>query len=124
MNNKNSGRKFVNCYEDECGNMKDKNYDFNINLDFDLDLNETDECVTSELENLHNDDCEEVYQDGYKEGYGKALQEILHYMKKNKCCIKCKRRDNSKNKRCAKCRHNCKLRKINMNKCFIKCKHN
>ena len=97
MNNKKNGKNFISCYEDECRSIKDKNCDFDLNLDFEFDINETDEYFTNELENIHNEDNEdneesyqEGYQDGYKDGYEKAKQEVLDYMKKNKCCIKCK----------------------------------
>jgi len=107
MNNPNSGREYINCYEDEHGSAKNKNYNF----DFDIDINEADECFINNVEKNDNKDCEEVFKEGFKEGftegYEKAIQEILVYMKKNKCCIKCKRKSN--------------LRSINKNKCFTKC---
>lgn len=108
MKNKNNGKKFISCYEDECKSTKDKSCDY----EFEFDIDETDECFTNELKNTQNKDYEEVYGEGCKDGYEKALLELLYYMKKNKCCIKCK----------PKCRHSCKLR--NINKCCIICKHN
>lgn len=83
MNNKNSGRK---CPEDEYGNIKNYNLDFDIEFDID----KADECFINDMENSDNEDCNEAYQEGFKDGYEKAKQEVLLYMKKNKCCIKCK----------------------------------
>jgi hypothetical protein len=96
------GERFISCYEDECGSIEDENYDF----DFDFDFDEIDQCLTNELEDIDNEGYEKAYQDGCKDGYEKAKQEVLYYMKKNKFCIKCKR--------------NCKLRDINKNKYFHK----
>ena len=110
MNNKNSGRKFKSCYEDECGSIEKENYNF----DFEFDIDEANECFIKDMENSNSEECEEVYEEGFKEGfkegYEKAKQEVVVYMKKNKCCIKCK--------------HSCKLRRTNINKNFqkmIKC---
>ena len=117
MNNKNGGIKCMNSYEDECGSTKNKN----CNFDFDIELNidEADECFINNMVNTDNEDCEEMYQEGFKDGYDKAKQEVLVYMIKNKCCIKCKKRSVSKNKCCTKCKRNCKLRRIN-NKHLLK----
>ena len=108
MNNENSEKKHINCYEDECGSIKNKNYNF----DFEFDIDDAAKFFINDVEKIDDEDCEEVYKDGFKdgfkEGYEKAKQEILVYMKKNKCCIKCK--------------DECKVRSINKNKCFMKCK--
>lgn len=107
MNNKNSGRKCMNCYEDEYGSMTNNNYNF----DFDIDMDEEDECFTEEdfmndMANTCSEDMVKIYKEGFKAGYEKARQEVLVYMKKNKCCIKCKhhckRRRTNKNKKCHK----------------------
>jgi len=109
MNNKNSGREYINSYEDENGSIKNKNYNF----DFDIDIDETDKCFINNMKKDDNEDCGELFKEGFiegfKEGYEKAKQEVLVYMKKNKCCIKCKAKS--------------KVRSINKNKCFTKCKH-
>jgi len=89
MDNPNNVMEFINCYEDKCGSVKDENFDFNFNCEYDCD--ETDESFTNELENINNKGYEKGYQDGYKDGYEKAKQEVLDYMKKNKCSIKSKR---------------------------------
>lgn len=31
----------------------------------------------------------EGYQEGYKDGYEKAKQEVLDYIRRNRCCCKC-----------------------------------
>ena len=125
MNNRNGGREFQNCYEDEC------EYESIDNKDFDFD-----ECFINDVGCNDNEDCDEVYKEGFyegfyegfKNGYEKAKKEVLIYMKKNKCCIKCKckckLRNSNKNKCFKKCKHGCKLRCINVNKNFhkmIKC---
>lgn len=96
MNNKNSGREYINYYEDESGNIKNKNYNFDFDIDID-EVDEVDEADESFINNMKKDDdedCEELFKEGFiegfKEGYEKAKREILIYMKKNKCCIKCK----------------------------------
>ena len=110
MNNKNSGRKAMNCYEDEYGSIKNNNYNF----DLEFDMDEANECFMKDMEKSNNEDCEdseEVYLEGFKDGYEKAIEEVLVYMKKNKCCFKCK------------CKRKSQVRSVNKNKCFKKCKH-
>ena len=101
MSNKDSGRKFKSCDEDESGGIKKENYNF----DFEFDIDEANECFIRDMENTNSEECEEVYEDGFKdgfkEGYEKAKQEVVVYMKKNKCCLKCKPK--------------CKLRSIKKN---------
>jgi len=109
MNNKNSGRKAVNYYEDKSESMKNNNYNF----DLELDMNEANECFIKDMEKNNDEKCEdseEAYIEGFKDGYERAVEEVLVYMKKNKCCFKCKRKS--------------KVRSINKNKCFKRCKHN
>ena len=116
MNNKNSGGKIKSCYEDECGSIKKENNNF----DFEFDIDEANECFIKDMENTNSEECEEVYEEGFKDGYEKAKQEVVAYMKKNKCCIKCKAkcklRSIKKNKRFMKCKDSCKLRGTNINK--------
>jgi len=110
MNNKNSGRKAMNCYEDEYGSIKNNNYNF----DLEFDMDEANECFMKDMEKSNNEDCEdseEVYLEGFKDGYEKAIEEVLVYMKKNKCCFKCK------------CKRKSQVRSVNKNECFKKCKH-
>ena len=93
MTNKNSGTKF---YEDEYGDIKNYNFEFDIDEADECFINgmgnieNEDECFTNGMGNIENEDCKEVYQKGFKDGYEKAKQEVLVYMKKNKCFIKCK----------------------------------
>ena len=120
MNNKYSGRKFKSCDEDELGSVKKENY----NLDFEFDIDEASECFIKDMDSTNSEEWEEVYEegfkDGFKEGYEKAKQEVVVYMKKNKCCIKCKPkcsiRSIEKNKNFIKCNNSCKLRGTNINK--------
>ena len=116
MDYKNSGRKFKSYDEDECGSIKKENY----NLDFEFDIDEANECFIKDMENSNSEECEELYEEGFKEGYEKAKQEVVVYMKKNKCCIKCKpkckQKSIKKNKRFMKCKDSCKLRGTNINK--------
>ena len=116
MNKKNSGRKDMNCYKDERGGIKNNNYNFE--LEFDMDA--ANECFIKDMEKINyedGEDSEAVYQEGFKDGYEKAIEEVLVYMKKNKCCIKCKCKSKvrtiNKNKRFKKCKHSCKRRGIN-----------
>jgi len=87
MDNQNNVMEFINCYEDGCGSIRDENFNFNCECDCD----ETDESFTTELEDINNKGYEKGYQKGLKDGYEKAKQEVLDYMKKNKCYIKYKR---------------------------------
>jgi len=94
MNNKNSGTEYKNFYEDKHGGRKNKNYNF----DFEIDIDKADECFIDSMENADNEDCGEVYKEGFKDGYEKAKLEVLVYMKKNKCCIRCKRKSKLRSK--------------------------
>jgi flagellar biosynthesis/type III secretory pathway protein FliH len=114
MNNKNSGREYIDSYEDENGSIKNKNYNFDFDIDIDIDEKDEcfinnmkkDECFINNMKKDDNEDCEELFKEGFiegfKEGYEKAKREVLVYMKKNKCCIKCKAKS--------------KVRSINKNK--------
>lgn len=87
--------KFKSHYGEECGSIESEEYDFDFNFDF----NEIEQCFTNEPNDIDNDlyekgyekGCEDGYEKGYTDGYEKAKQEVLHYMKKNKCYIKNKR---------------------------------
>ena len=123
MDYKNNGRKYKSYDEDECGSIKKEKYNF----DFEFDIDESNECFIKDMENTNSEECEEweeVYEEGFKEGfkegYEKAKREVIVYMKKNKCCIKCKPKYKlksiKKNKRFMKCEDSCKLRGTNINK--------
>ena len=127
MNNKNGGRKPMNCYEDECESKKSKNCGFDFDIEFDID--DLDECFMKEMKCTSDEDCneecsedcegvyeegfEEGFKEGFKEGFETGKKQIFAFLKKNNCCIKCK----------PKCKHNCKQRSSNKNKCFTKCEH-
>lgn len=84
MKNGNSGIKDSHHYED----MDDKNRNF----EFEFDINEASEYFINEIGNIKNEDYEEIYEKGFKDGYEKAKQEVLDYLEKNKHSKKQKKR--------------------------------
>ena len=104
MDNKNNESEFMGCYEYEYESIKDENLD----CDYECDFDEADEYFTNELENIRKEGYEKGYKNGYKDGYEKAKQEILDYMKKNKCCIKCEHNRKSEDTHKNKCSHKMK----------------
>lgn len=56
----------------------------NRNFEFEFDINEANEYLINGIGNIKDDNYEEIYEKGFRDGYEKAKQEALDYLEKNK----------------------------------------
>ncbi|AWK52066.1 hypothetical protein DIC82_14055 [Clostridium beijerinckii] len=87
----------------DCKSYKEEEFESIDEMDYCFD--EKKDCFTDIMEEVYD----RAFEKGSKEGYEKAQKQLLEFMKKNKCCIKCCK-GNSRKRTCCKrrcCKRNC-----------------
>ena len=98
--------------KEDCDYGKKEDYDFGGNEDCevygkdDYEYGKKEDCCREMMEEAFKEGFEKGKEKGFekgcKVGYEKAKYQLFEYMKKNKCCLKCRKRHCRKTCSCKK----------------------